>query len=60
MAEMHKILCLDEQLCIILKSFLMFSDSESEYSHKLYSYKKVCKLSIYVGTISYPHDCLTH
>ena len=28
--------------CIILKSFFNFSDSEPEYSHKLYSYKKVC------------------
>ena len=29
--------------CIILKLFLNFSDSEPEYSYKLYSYKaKVC------------------
>ena len=28
--------------CIILKLFLNFSDSEPEYSDKLYSYKIVC------------------
>ena len=27
--------------CIIFKSFLNFSNSEPEYSYKLYSYKKV-------------------
>ena len=28
--------------CIILQLFFNFSDSEPEYSYKVYSYKKVC------------------